>query len=221
MLSCAATCRGTDAVGVAPPRSSGTSEIACSGAHSAKRRRDCRQRPDQHADHGSAGRPDHRAATGPTVVALTLDDAVKLALERNLDIAVQRLNPEISDLAYRDGSGRLLPDLDVDAARRRGRRPRPPTRSRGGSAAAAITNDATNWNGGLTQNLRWGGGYYTRHAEQHAGDVDITMSLLQSVVHAAVDGAVHAAAASRHSVSTQPASSSRSRSSTATSPMSS
>src|SRR3954447_9124392 len=34
------------------------------------------------------------------VVALTLDDAVKFALERNLDIAVQRLNPEINDIAY-------------------------------------------------------------------------------------------------------------------------
>jgi hypothetical protein len=33
-------------------------------------------------------------------VALTLDDAVKFALERNLDIAVQRLNPEINDIAY-------------------------------------------------------------------------------------------------------------------------
>src|SRR6476661_4147916 len=34
------------------------------------------------------------------VVALTLDDAVKFALDRNLDIAVQRLNPEINDIAY-------------------------------------------------------------------------------------------------------------------------
>src|SRR5690242_15000699 len=34
----------------------------------------------------------------PTV-ALTLDDAVKFALDRNLDIAVQRLNPEINDIA--------------------------------------------------------------------------------------------------------------------------
>src|SRR6202043_3735227 len=34
------------------------------------------------------------------VVALSLDDAVKFALDRNLDIAVQRLNPEINDIAY-------------------------------------------------------------------------------------------------------------------------
>src|SRR5258708_39294293 len=33
------------------------------------------------------------------VVRLTLEDSVKLALDRNLDIAVQRLNPEINDIA--------------------------------------------------------------------------------------------------------------------------
>src|SRR5437763_15256276 len=33
------------------------------------------------------------------VVHLTLEDAVKLTLDRNLDIAVQRLNPEINDIA--------------------------------------------------------------------------------------------------------------------------
>ena len=32
-------------------------------------------------------------------MTLTLDEAVKFALDRNLDIAVQRLNPEINDIA--------------------------------------------------------------------------------------------------------------------------
>jgi hypothetical protein len=36
--------------------------------------------------------------TTPTL-RLTLDDAVKFALDRNLDIAVQRLNPQINDIA--------------------------------------------------------------------------------------------------------------------------
>jgi hypothetical protein len=40
-------------------------------------------------------------AAGDTrpVVRLTLDDAVKAALDHNLDIAVQRLNPAINDIA--------------------------------------------------------------------------------------------------------------------------
>src|SRR4051812_27917690 len=37
-------------------------------------------------------------ATGP-VMRLGLEDAVKMALDRNLDIAVQRLNPQISDIS--------------------------------------------------------------------------------------------------------------------------
>ena len=44
----------------------------------------------------------------------TLDDAVKLALDRNLDIAVQRLNPQISDLAYRQRPLGLQPCPDGD-----------------------------------------------------------------------------------------------------------
>ena len=38
---------------------------------------------------------------------LTLDDAVKLALERNLDIAVQRLNPQTFDYLDREPAQRL------------------------------------------------------------------------------------------------------------------
>src|SRR5215217_604047 len=39
-------------------------------------------------------------ATGDTrpVIQLGLDDAVRFALERNLDIQVQRLNPQINDI---------------------------------------------------------------------------------------------------------------------------
>ena len=44
---------------------------------------------------------------------LTLDDAVKLALDRNLDIAVQRLNPQINDIAVASLAVGLSPDADV------------------------------------------------------------------------------------------------------------
>ena len=43
--------------------------------------------------------PAASAAGQRRIVRLTLDDAVRFALDRNLDIAVQRLNPEINDLA--------------------------------------------------------------------------------------------------------------------------
>src|SRR5262245_46682816 len=40
------------------------------------------------------------AGQNRAVVEMSLDDAVKFALDRNLDIAVQRLNPQINDIAY-------------------------------------------------------------------------------------------------------------------------
>ena len=39
------------------------------------------------------------AQTGEVTRSLTLDDAVSLALEKNLDIAVERLNPQTFDLS--------------------------------------------------------------------------------------------------------------------------
>src|SRR5262249_36029062 len=53
------------------------------------------------------------SATGDNrpVVALTLDDAVKFALDRNLDIAVQRLNPEINDILYASTRAVYRPSL--------------------------------------------------------------------------------------------------------------
>ena len=49
-------------------------------------------------------------AAGPKV-SLTLDDAVKLTLDRNLDIAVQRLNPQINDLAVASALSFYNPSL--------------------------------------------------------------------------------------------------------------
>src|SRR5438128_1968514 len=50
------------------------------------------------------------AGQRPTV-RLSLDDAVKAALDRNLDIAVQRLNPEINDIAYASVAAVYHPNL--------------------------------------------------------------------------------------------------------------
>ena len=46
------------------------------------------------------------AADARQTVQLTLDDAMKLALERNLDIAVQRLNPQTFDYLDREPASR-------------------------------------------------------------------------------------------------------------------
>jgi outer membrane protein TolC len=47
---------------------------------------------------------------GPTR-RLTIDDAVKVALEQNLDVQVERLNPRLSELAVDQARGAWLPQL--------------------------------------------------------------------------------------------------------------
>jgi len=97
-------------------------------------------------------------AAGPKV-PLTLEDAVKLALERNLDISVQRLNPQISDLAVASAQSIYAPAL-TSTLLTQGVTQGSTSSVAGGLAAQAITQDQANWNGGLAQNMRWGGGSY-------------------------------------------------------------
>ena len=92
-------------------------------------------------------------------VSLTIEDAVKLALDKNLDIVVQRLNPEINDLSIATARAAFFPSLTSTVLTQG--TTTPSTNSiAGGAAAAPVTQDASNWNGGLAQNLRWGGGNY-------------------------------------------------------------
>ena len=98
-------------------------------------------------------------AAGPKV-QMTIEDAVKLALDRNLDISVQRLNPEISDLAVATARSVYFPSL-TSTVLTQGQTAASTNSIAGGAAAAPVTNDATNWNGGLAQNMRWGGGNYS------------------------------------------------------------
>jgi outer membrane protein len=97
-------------------------------------------------------------AAGPRV-SLTLEDAVKLALDRNLDIVVQRLNPEINDLAIATARAVYLPTLTSQLSTQSLDNPSTNTIA-GGTAAAAIQNGTTLFNGGVAQSVRWGGGSY-------------------------------------------------------------
>ena len=97
-------------------------------------------------------------AAGPRV-RLTLEDAVKLTLDRNLDIAVQRLNPEINDLAIATIRSFYLPTLTSTLQTQSQSNPSTNSIS-GGTAASAVDNGTTLFNGGLAQNMRWGGGSY-------------------------------------------------------------
>jgi outer membrane protein TolC len=93
----------------------------------------------------------------PPVVSLTLDDAVKLALDRNLDIAVQRLNPEINDIAVAAVRTVYHPSLTSQLATQSQTNPSTSTVA-GNQAGQPIVNGLTTFNGGVVQNIPWGGG---------------------------------------------------------------
>src|SRR3954468_23333152 len=95
------------------------------------------------------------------VVSITLDDAVKFALERNLDIAVQRLNPEINDIAYASIKSIYHPNLTSLISTHSTTNASISTTSGGSAAGQPIVLGTTNYNGGIAQSIPWGGGNYT------------------------------------------------------------
>jgi outer membrane protein len=93
--------------------------------------------------------PQTAAATGQ-VVPITLEDAVKFALERNLDIAVQRQNPELQDIAIATARAAFNPSITTQVSR--ASQTNAPTNqlqlSQGGGG---VRNDTFTYNGGYTQ----------------------------------------------------------------------
>jgi outer membrane protein TolC len=92
---------------------------------------------------------------GPSV-GLTLDDAVNFALERNLDIAVQRLNPQLSDIQVASARSFYQPVLTSMVSQVNNTNA-PTSQLQLSSGGAGVTNRTVNYNAGLTQNLPWGG----------------------------------------------------------------
>jgi outer membrane protein len=93
------------------------------------------------------------------VVRLGLDEAVKLSLERNLDLAVQRLNPQINDIAIASLQSLYHPTLTSTISQVS--TTQASTNQLAGSAGATgVTNDQFNYNGGIAQSLPRGGGTF-------------------------------------------------------------
>ena len=67
-----------------------------------------RQATERVASAATPQTPTTAPQTGTRIIPLTLDEAVKAALDHNLDIAVQRLNPEINDISYASLKSRVL-----------------------------------------------------------------------------------------------------------------
>jgi len=94
------------------------------------------------------------------VVSLTLDQVVKLALDRNLDISVQRLNPSTYDYQIANIRATYGTTFTTQLATQTQTSASTST-VQGNSAGSAITQNIKNWNGGVTHNMPWGGGAFS------------------------------------------------------------
>jgi outer membrane protein TolC len=90
------------------------------------------------------------------VVQLTLDDAIALALERNLDIAVQRLNPQLSDIAIASARAVYSPNLTSTVGNQSSSRP-PTSQLQLSQGGGGVSSSTLTYNGGLTKTLPWSG----------------------------------------------------------------
>ena len=92
---------------------------------------------------------------GPRV-DLTLDEAVARALERNLDLAVQRLNPQVFDLNLAQQLAAYRPTFDTGFTNTSRTNPSQ-TQLDGGES---VISDTVILNSGISQEIGWGGGRY-------------------------------------------------------------
>jgi len=91
-----------------------------------------------------------------TRVELTLDEAVKRALERNLEIAVERLNPQTFDWTLASLSRSYQPTFSSNIGiRSQSQFPRSQT-----AGADMLVTETFTGNNGITQNVKWGGGSF-------------------------------------------------------------
>ncbi|HWW87675.1 MAG TPA: TolC family protein [Vicinamibacterales bacterium] len=92
----------------------------------------------------------------PTTLRLTVDDAVKMALDHNVDLAVDRLDPQISDTAVAAANGAFKPTFSTSF--QRNNQLQPPSSF---LIPTATRNDAVTSNVGLSQQLPWFGTSYS------------------------------------------------------------
>jgi outer membrane protein TolC len=97
------------------------------------------------------------AAAQQAELTLSLDEAVQRALERNLDVQVERLNPQAFDLSLAELRALYHPTLRTTVGQR-SQVNLPTTQLNGGQR---VTNDTLTYSTGVEQLLPWGGGAFT------------------------------------------------------------
>jgi outer membrane protein len=98
-----------------------------------------------------------RLAEGPRY-PITVDDAVKFGLERNLNLAVQRLNPELQDINVVAATTVYQPQLTANVQRSSSTTTPTSQLQVGGGAGGATTSNNLAYNANVVQPVKWWGG---------------------------------------------------------------
>ena len=91
-----------------------------------------------------------------TVRRLAIDEAVRLALEQNLGIKIQRIDPQIQDIGIAQAQSFWAPSLT--STFNKNSQTQQPTNSLSGGASSVV-NGTYSSQLGVSQTLRWGGSY--------------------------------------------------------------
>ncbi|BCS33941.1 RND transporter [Luteitalea sp. TBR-22] len=102
------------------------------------------------------GQPGAASPAAPDELKLTIEEAVAIALEKNLDIAVERLNPTAFDFSLKALRANFNPTA-TSLVGFNSTYQLPTSQLVGG---ARVKNDQFTWNFGLQQSLPWWGGSY-------------------------------------------------------------
>ncbi len=103
---------------------------------------------------GSAQTPAQPTAT-PATLRLTVDDAVKMALDHNVDLKADRFDPQISDTRVAAAAGAFVPT--VNTAMQSNNQLQPPSNF---LTPIATRTDVISTNAGVSQRLPWFGASY-------------------------------------------------------------
>ena len=86
---------------------------------------------------------------------MTLEDAVRRAIDNNLEMAVERLNPQTFDFTLASLRANYNPNATSNLGRRDNVRPPTNLLNPGSPNVSTMT-----YNAGIAQNVQWGGGNY-------------------------------------------------------------
>jgi HAE1 family hydrophobic/amphiphilic exporter-1 len=98
-----------------------------------------------------------QAAAAPLTRRLTIDEAVKLALENNLGIQIARYDPQVQDVGVAQARAAWVPSFQNSF--QKNSQASPNNNFLAGSLTGKTTNAAFSNSAGVSQQLKWGGNY--------------------------------------------------------------